>query len=376
MTDDSRYIPDGYTWQISDSRFRFDIVTSSRMFTKYSHFANTHMLLHNLCDQTLTDLADPQLPQPLLLTTPQYIHVIQKSPIWLHLRKQAHGTASSVGKYIRSVNSYPTHQQLLDAWKDKISDKPFHADTATTGHMRWGVGYEDPALIHFAVQNMLAVTQVGTIQLPLEYIIQLAKDTGTLPDEALLFPKSTFPAHLLISPDGMVHKPGTTQYIGMLEIKCISPFHHIPFPDNTLGWVEDMQSRQWHHPAQIPFVYMVQMGLQAISGLYRFHMTPQDTMWFIRWSPHGFSQFHVTFDKLIPFGIIAAIIYFKLLHHHHTHHQIPLPYTPDIMALHTQLQAAYQHILGHMHHTYHDHHTLYPEFHTYRLITEHHRFTM
>ena len=180
--------------------------------------------------------------------------------------------------------------------------------------MRWGVGYEDPALIHFAVQNMLAVTQVGTIQLPLSYILQL--HTGTPPHIELHNP------HLLISPDGMVHKPGTTQYIGMLEIKCISPFHHIPFPDNTLGWVEDMQSRQWHHPAQIPFVYMVQMGLQAISGLYRFHMTPQDTMWFIRWSPHGFSQFHVTFDKLIPFGIIAAIIYFKLLQQYKEHHQV------------------------------------------------------
>jgi len=320
MTDDSRYIPDGYTWQISDSRFRFDIVTSSRMFTKYSHFANTHMLLHNLCDQTLTDLADPQLPQPLLLTTPQYIHVIQKSPIWLHLRKQAHGTASSVGKYIRSVNSYPTHQQLLDAWKDKISDKPFHADTATTGHMRWGVGYEDPALIHFAVQNMLGVTQVGTIQLPLEYIIQLAKDTCTLPDAALTFPESTLPAHLLISPDGMVHKPGTTQYIGMLEIKCISPFHHIPFPDNTLGWVEDMQSRQWLAPT---FVYIVQMALQAIAGLYRFHMTHSHTMWLVRWAPHGFSQFSIPFHAESPQPSYTSHYYNNTPHiityHYHTH---------------------------------------------------------
>ena len=131
---DDRYLPDGYTWQISDSRFRFDIVTNSRLFLKYSHFAETHGLLHNLCDQTLTVLADPTLPTPIVLTNDQYIHVTQKSPIWLHLRKLAHGTASSVGKYIRSVSTYPTHEQLLQAWQDKISDKPFHADTATTGH--------------------------------------------------------------------------------------------------------------------------------------------------------------------------------------------------------------------------------------------------
>jgi hypothetical protein len=368
---DDRYIPPGYTWQISDSRFRFDIVTQARQFLKYQHFAHTHHLLHNICDQQLTDRASPLLPEPLVLTTDQYIHITQKSHIWLHLRKLAHGTASSVGKYIRSTNTYPTHEQLLQAWQDKIQDAPFHANSATAGHMRWGVGYEDPALIHFAVQNMLAVTQVGTIKLPLTYITTLAQQ------HHLEFHSTPEDAYLLISPDGLVHTPdNTNDYIGMLEIKCISPFHHIAFPDDTLGWVNDMESRQWHHPAEIPFVYMVQMALQAISGLYRFHMQPHHTMWFIRWSPHGFSQFQVTFKELLPFGILAAIIYFKLLQQYHTHQHIPLPYTPDILILHTQLQAAYQHIIRHMTHTYHNHYTLYPEFHIYRQITEHHRFTI
>jgi hypothetical protein len=368
-------IPKGYRLQMSKETFEFDIISSSPNFQKYKDYAERRGLVRDVCDSSLDDVICPPVSK--------YLNVKQKSATWFRLRAAADGTASSVGKYIKGTPNYPTLEQVSQSWFDLLSGKPYEVGHTAAGHMRWGVGYEDPALIHFAVENNLVVAQVGTIHLPLSYILDISEDLdiGTVQARAYLrtLPESS---HLLVSPDGVVGYPDSggegmlpTELAGMLEIKCISPFHHVEEEDGTLSWVDNMETRQWFSAAQIPYVYVTQICLQAISGLYHFGMTRQSTMWFIRWSPKGFSEFKTTYDNLIRMGCLSAMLYYHL-RDRLTLESLPLTYTSEEQELVRLLHTSYMEVLNGMTHRYVEHSRLYPEFDVYRRCTEQHRFVM
>lgn len=369
--DEVREVPPGYTWQVGSSTFWFNIITDSNTFKRYNAFAEDNGMSVNVCRE------DPPRDEQ------EFIHVIQKSETWLRLRAESSGTASALGKYIKGPPMYPTERQITQAWREKIAGTPFYAEHTTRGHMKWGVGYEDPALIHFAVENMVAVSQVGTIKVPLSCFLGLAKDFGIPVNiDTTLDPEF----NLLISPDGVVSKrPGKERrftpdgipagIIGMLEIKCISPFHHVENEDGTLSWVDDMEKRQWYSPREIPWGYVVQICVQAISGLHRLDMTLDDTMWFIRWSPLGFSEFKVAFRELIPLGIVTTFLYYTVKQRIKDDSQLPFAYVTDIeRGLYRQMTKEYDRLMGLMTHRYVDHSGLYPEFAVYRKCTERFRF--
>lgn len=370
--------PPGYRWQISSESFDFDIITNSQNFQKYQRHAKNKGLVRDVCDPSLHDVPDV----PII----NYINIEQKSPTWFKFRAAADGTASSVGKKIKGSSMYPTIEQVSESWKDTLSGKPFEITHTMAGHMKWGVGYEDPALIHFAVDNNLSVAQVGTIHLPLSYVLETATNClgmdNTVIQQNVEYISNTIPdtAHLLVSPDGVVGIPDGGEYeelpsklLGMLEIKCISPFHHVEEDNGTLSWVDDMETRQWFHPNQIPYVYVTQICLQAISGIYRLDMTMDSTMWFMRWSPKGFSEFKINYEPLVKMGCIAIMLYFRLKYRL-TLEQLPLVYTPEEQQLANLLHIEYMNVMSLMQHRYVDHSKLYSEFDTYRKCTEYHRF--
>jgi hypothetical protein len=363
----------GYIYQLSSDKFDFDIIKDTHNFRTYQKHAMRAGLVRDICKDEYDDVAE--------LAIDQYLHVNQKSPTWFRLRAAADDTASSVGKKIKGPTMYPTYQQVAEYWRDHLGHKPFEITQTTAGHMKWGCGYEDPALVHFAVDNRLTVTQVGTIHLPLSYILGLTE--GYYTDSKILRHRDYLMtvangAHLLVSPDGLVYNGDTL--VGMLEIKCISPFHHVE-EDGYLSWVDDMETRQWRHPGQIPFVYIVQICIQAISGLHRLGMSDRDTMWFIRWSPEGFSEFRVEFSHLIRVGLVAIMLYFRLKTRLvETSKEIdidniePFPYNTEESELADVLYHQYMALMGLMTHRYVAHGQLYPEFRLYRRCTEYHRF--
>lgn len=369
--------PPGYRWQISSESFDFDIITRSQNFQQYQSHAKRQGLVRDVCDSDLHDVTEV----PIL----NYLNIEQKSPTWFRFRAAADGTASSVGKKIKGSTMYPTIEQVSESWKDTLTGKPFEITHTMAGHMKWGVGYEDPALIHFAVDNNLSVAQVGTIHLPLSYVLETAMKCfpdNKVVEQNVQFIKDTVPdtAHLLVSPDGVVGLPDGGEYgelptelLGMLEIKCISPFHHVEEDDCTLSWVDDMETRQWFNPKQIPYVYVTQICLQAISGIYRLNMTMDSTMWFIRWSPKGFSEFKINYEPLVKMGCMAIMLYFRLKYRL-TLEQLPLVYTPEEQQLANLLHTEYMNVLSLMRHRYINHNKLYPEFDTYRKCTEYHHF--
>jgi len=298
---------------------------------------------------------------------------------------------------------YPTMEQVTEQWRDTLSGKPFEVTHAAAGHMKWGVGYEDPALIHFAVDTGLTVVQVGTIHLPLSYILGLTSETDDLLARNVAYLRGhhcySETNHLLVSPDGVVglkelisdgqpdwYQQLPKEIVGMLEIKCISPFHHVEEGreegDKTgkgyLTWVDDMETRQWFHPGQIPFVYITQICLQAIAGIYRLDMTTEDTMWFIRWSPKGWSEFKISFEPLVKMGIVATMLYYRLKWRLKDISDVAeeIVYTAEELNLSRALCAAYQNVLSQMTHRYVDHSRLYPEFEVYRRCTEFHHFVV
>jgi hypothetical protein len=367
----------GYRYQLSSESFDFNIITNSQQFMKYKKHAETQGLVRDICDPALNDVQD--------VPTEDFLHIEQKSKTWFRFRSAADGTASSVGKKIKGPTMYPTMEQVTEEWHNILTSKPFEITHTMAGHMKWGVGYEDPALVHFAVDNMLSVVQVGTIYLPLSYILQMVSEYTPELESHVKYLHETIPstAHLLVSPDGLVGYPDDGSYndipqelIGMLEIKCISPFHHV-VDENTsaLTWVDDMETRQWYHAGEIPFVYVTQICLQAISGLYRLNMSADDTMWFIRWSPVGFSEFTIKFGPLIHMGIIASMLYFRLKSRLDLD-SLPIVYTKEENELSTALYKSYQVILRMMSHRYVSHRGLYPEFHTYRKCTQFHHFVV
>jgi hypothetical protein len=375
--DESHPVPPGFCWQISSESFDFDIITKSQGFLRYQHHVKKLGLVRDICDSNLDDVEHVPIQS--------YLNIKQKSPTWFRLREAADGTASSVGKKIKGSTMYPTIEQVSESWHDTLSKKPFEITHVMAGHMKWGVGYEDPALIHFAVDNGLTVAQVGTIHLPLNYVLDISErifQEKVLRDTRYLRDRQAS-AHLLVSPDGVVGKPDDevgrqvlpTELLGMLEIKCISPFHHMEENDLALSWVDDMETRQWFHPGQIPYVYMTQICLQAIAGIYRLNMTESSTMWLVRWSPKGFSEFKISYGPLVRMGCIATMLFFRLKERL-TLDQLPLVYTLEEQQLANLLHLCYTDVCKEMNHRYVDHSRLYPEFDVYRKCTEHHHFTM
>jgi hypothetical protein len=369
-----------YTQQVATDEFMFDIITDSPSFKRYQRFAEKHGLVRDVC--TLSSMDDLSK-----ITEDSYLNVIQKSPLWLYLRNIAAGTASSVGKCIKGPPMYPTIQQISEAWIDKINHAPFIAEHTTRGHMQWGVGYEDPALVHFACANMLTVVQVGTVRLPMSFIMKVAQQYLTPEDfkivkhahSLLLLPDTD--EHFLVSPDGVVGEPdgGPADQLplklrGMLEIKCISPFHHIESEDGSLLWVDDMEKRQWHRPGQIPYVYLTQICMQAISGLMRLDMDGESMMWFMRWSPIGFSEFKIKFEPLVRMGIVSTLLFLMLKNRIKTEADLPLAYTDYETPVVKLLHKYYDIIMTNMDHRYVNHSSLYPEFNIYQKVTERFKF--
>jgi hypothetical protein len=368
--------PPGYRYQLSKESFDFDIITRTRNFNRYAKTAKKNGLVRDITDLTLSDVQSVPLDN--------YLNIEQKSKTWFKFRSEADGTASSVGKKIKGPTMYPTMAQVSEQWEDLLTKKPFEVTHTMAGHMKWGVGYEDPALVHFAVDNMLSVVQCGTIHMPLNFVLGLAEEyvsPDLLVHKKFLEKHIPSSAHLLVSPDGLVGYPDDglyeeipTELLGMLEIKCISPFHHVE-ENGTLVWVDDMETRQWYSAGEIPFVYITQICMQALSGLHQLDMTKDHTMWFMRWSPIGFSEFRIAFGPLVKMGIIATMLYFRLKYRLDLD-SLPIEYTAEESELSNALFYAYHEVLEQMCHRYVRHENLYPEFQTYKDCTQLHRFVV
>ena len=348
--------------QRASNAFDFDLIRETRQCKKYQAFAEKEDLIRDIGSTAITD--DTEHDDNLT----DYLYVIQKSPKWLRLRARAQATASSIGKYIKSPGTFPTGQQLTEVWREKLQEAPFTKTHTMCGHMKWGVVYEDVALKHFAVENMKCVVQVGTIHVPLHYVLSLNTD----PDiEIPCYPDAY---HLLISPDGVVQVPKAAlgvaeDTLGMLEIKCISPFHHKENEAGDLTWVDTMDKRQWYTATEIPFGYIIQICLQAISGYYRLKMNGEHIMWFMRWSPKGFSEFQIAFKDLIGLGVLSSLLYFSLYTRLNLEN-LNLTYTPAEMCLHQKMVKEYKKITTAMKHRYVSHQDLYPEFDIYHKCTK------
>src|SRR3989344_3597409 len=246
--------PSGYGLQISPINFDFEVITNLPIYQQHWEQAIGDDLIRDVTDGKYSEMTPEQFVTTSETSGETSIHVVQKSSLWLELRGRAHGTASSVGKYLLSGERFPTQTQILEQWASKLRKDPFEKTLTTAGHMKWGVTYEDVELLSFVRQKNLCVTQVGTINVSLNYIHGLIpiyfgrRELGLKP--------SGEAQHLLISPDGVVGHPepeGTSEMktvvsrhlTGMLEIKCISPFHHLPSDDGKLVWCTDMDKRQW-----------------------------------------------------------------------------------------------------------------------------------
>jgi len=373
-------LPRGYCWQIAHESFDFDVILRLPIYTKRWDEAISLDLIRDITDGKYSDMtADNNVPEL------EYIHIVQKSALWLELRAKAQGTASSVGKYLSSGERFPTQTQIEEQWGAKLRGDPFVKTITTAGHMEWGVKYEDAALMTFAMEKKMCVTQVGTIKVPMIYIHSLARDYIEDFASSLQFQCE----HLLISPDGVVGDPEpcnnsvlprgmkteiSSKLRGMLEIKCISPFHHLPGDDGKLLWCADMDKRQWHRVLDIPYVYIIQMALQAISGKFFYQMKDDDVMWFIRWAPKGYSLFSFPFRNLIKMGILASHLYFSILKRVTEQHQI-YPYTSEETQINAQLRKEYLRISEIATYEYHDLDG-YEEFYHYRELTKHYHFSM
>jgi hypothetical protein len=156
----------------------------------------------------------------------------------------------------------------------------------------------------------------------------------------------------------------------MLEIKCISPFHHVESESGHLTWVDDMEKRQWSKPKEIPYVYVTQICMQAISGLLRLQMDKDHTMWFMRWSPIGFSEFKINFYELVRMGIASSLLFLILKHRIKTVADLPFKYLKCELALVKLLDKLYYEVMDKMTHRYVNHANLYEGFKVYRKVTE------
>lgn len=314
-----QFLPQNHRYQVASYRFRFDIVTQSRKFRRLLDWAIQNDLVRDVCDDRYSHLEEKDLSE---FSDQLLICLVQKSPFWFVARAAAVDTASSTGKKMwMPCIRYPTRRQVAEVWRDKVSHAPFRKTHTMEGHTKWGTGYEDPALIYFCKHTRLSVAQVGTIKLPLWYVFRLGQ--GLFPSNWVAeehYPELWKTDYLLISPDGVVGRPAGPNadasvksmrrelyqgkdLLGMLEIKCISPFHHEENENHMLTWCKDMNKRQWRTPDRIPFVYITQMTLQAISGMYRLVQGSQHWMWFIRWSPDNYALYRFSYYHLVRLGV-------------------------------------------------------------------------
>ncbi len=366
-----------YILQTASCRFDFNIIFNSRAFQSKLKYAIQNDLIRDVCVETEDNISTSITDETLL-------HVVQKSQLWLFLRSQAISTASSLGKYLVSpfyVNVPDVHK----AWQEKLDHIPFQKTLVMQGHMSAGVINEDVALIHFIHHTHKAVVKVGCIKVTMNYINKLRLKLNIL--NYLTYTNST--DYLLISPDGLVFTPNKKPYegsevnlnkkphtgldefpnlqlieplkpssimpdkssiIGMLEIKCVSPFHHQETDDEFLIWADNFADRQWTNSHQIPFVYLIQIALQAIAGIKAFNFTPEHDIWLIRWSPNGFNLFHFQVKHLVRVGITASLLFLNLKLRIHTSDDIPkvIPITDPILKhleqdLYTYLDIAISH---------------------------------
>ena len=360
--------------------FKFDVVLASGHARRLTANISAHGLVGDVT--FLTELEHLPLLQK---KEDLYLHVVQKSPLWLHLRAQAIGTASAVGKLLLPppTHRFPTREQVAAEWQARKDNTPFQKKPCQAMHMQWGNVYEDLAQHHFAWNRKLAVGQVGTIHLSMSDIqSQVALGAILHGDEEQVWwdrastvaPNACF----LVSPDGMVGRtPSHSQHdlpndlLGMLEIKCASPFNNNPESDGTVGWVADMEKRQWSDARWVSWTYILQLGLQALAGVKRFTFVEDEpTMWFIRWTPNGWSEFTFPFKLLQRMGAISALLYAMVYHRNMKPGRAPMPeYTEHEQPLYTALCTAYQDVIDSVEYRYVSHPNAYPEFQAYRTET-------
>ena len=306
--------------------FDFNIITKSQYFEDLKNY----MLKYGY----IRDVTKIELTKNSILNKYDYLKVVQKSPLWFQLRSESSGTASVIGKYIKGQSRYPTSEQIYQAWLDKINQVPFNKTVTMAGHMKWGVSYEDPAILHFCQATGYGVASVGTVKVRLSWMKKLGKRLLGREYTDLIDKLGINDDHyFLISPDGLVYRnesnnsntsesiknnfdkiPDRKDIVGFLEIKCASPFHHCSSieSDQCLNWVADIEDRQWHNPANIPPVYNLQMAMQTIAGCSIFAMPLDSKIWLQRWTPNGFSLFESTFKPFVETGLWGSILYLYL----------------------------------------------------------------
>ena len=166
---------------------------------------------------------------------------------------------------------------------------------------------------------------------------------------------------------------------GMLEIKCMSPFHHEENFRGNLVWAEDMEKRQWYTTEDIPYVYLIQMCLQALSGVIELNMTFKDVMYFERWSPKGFSVFQLPFYNIFKIGTLANELYFSILHRSKQENFIAYPLTAEEEVVSQKMQDEITYLFSKIIHKYHsieEVHPYYKIFQKYYQETQHKEFNM
>jgi hypothetical protein len=338
--------------------FNFDIISNTEAYKKNVNFAETEDLVRDICDDQYSDMPDDELK---LLDPKLYIHVVQKSNAWLKLREWSCGTASNIGKYVHNSKfKFSNIREIQNLWLDKLNKKPFEKNHTTEGHMTWGVKYEDLALIHLGIIEKVGIAQVGSIKVNLIDILKLGQHIYKT--EWIDLKLETDEKYILVSPDGIVGKPEKkpiynkmySELIGMLEIKCISPFYHVATNDNKLIWCSDMNKRQWFSADKIPYVYIIQQALQAISGVLFYGMKSNHYMWFIRWSPCGLSIFKFKFIDLVKLGVLVANLYFSFYQKLHNEEDILklYPLKGDEALLEKMIENEYINLLKKAEHKY------------------------
>ena len=360
-------------------KFYFDIITQTQYYKDHYEKCKEEDYVRDVCNTRLKKS----------YSRDDYINITQKSFLWLKLRSMSHGTASSLGKYIPG-SKWTTEETLNQEWEDKLKKKPFEKTQTMEAHMSWGNEYEDLALVCFAEKFNVCVTQVGTIRVDFEDI----HDNYSLyfPDLPELVKKETGIKnnyHLLISPDGIVGKREkknikynkmSKKIIGMLEIKCISPFHHEENFRGNLVWAEDMEKRQWYINEDIPYVYLIQMCIQALSGIIELDMTFNDIMYFERWSPKGFSVFELPFYNIFKIGTLANELYFSILQRSAGQENFKAyPLTADEEKVSQTIQHEIQELFSKIKHTYHsieETHPYYVGFQNYYHENQHREFNL